>query len=98
MLVTQGTFAAQMVESLEADVAESNDAIKDSKKKKHRKGPSRDIKLIWANNRRRYNHQTNNLCPTTYTQSLCDIQNGGQWQRPRDMLLNILQIMDYFVM
>ena len=56
MLVTQGTFAAQMVESLEADVAASDDAMKDSKKKKHRKGPSRDIKLIWANNRRRCSH------------------------------------------
>ena len=70
MLVTQGTFAAQMVESLEADVAESNDATKASKKKKHRKGPLRDIKLIWANNRRRCSYQTNNLCPTSSPESL----------------------------
>lgn len=53
MLVTTGAFAAQMVESLEAETSETKDAMKDSKKKQCRKGPSRDIKLIWANNRRK---------------------------------------------
>ena len=58
LVASTGAYAAQMVESVDAASSESQDAMKDSKKKKHRNGPTRDIKLIWANNRRKCNHRT----------------------------------------
>ena len=48
MLVSSGAFAAQMVESLEASLTDSSG----SNKKRHKRIPSADIKIIWANNRR----------------------------------------------
>lgn len=51
LLVTQGSFAAQLVESLDASLTESKETMKDSKRNVLKKGLSRDIKLIWANNR-----------------------------------------------
>ena len=50
MLVSSGAFAAQMVESLEASLSDSSG----SNKKKQKRIPSADIKIIWANNRRMY--------------------------------------------
>lgn len=47
MLVSSGAFAAQMVESLEASLTDSSG----SNKKRHKRIPSADIKIIWANNR-----------------------------------------------
>lgn len=62
MLVTTRTFTAQLVESLDATLAESNEMMKDSERNKQKKGLSRDIKLIWANNRRKFNQLSNHWC------------------------------------
>lgn len=51
MLVSTRTFTAQLVESLDASLTESYETMKDSERNKQTKGLSRDIKLIWANNR-----------------------------------------------
>lgn len=56
-----GAYAAQMAESVDAALSESQDAMKHSKKKKHRNGPTRDIKLIWANNRRKCSYGTKRI-------------------------------------
>ncbi|KAJ7383953.1 hypothetical protein OS493_024642 [Desmophyllum pertusum] len=48
LLTTTGAFTAQLVESGER---ESTDKMKESKKRKKRRGASKEIKIIWANNR-----------------------------------------------